>query len=113
GWQALRGARMSQTERYERDHDLAVRLIAAQRFPFPGQVDWPADYVTLTNQSVHRRGVPGPRGTEYPDIVVIDGKGEIREIGEIETSIDVSYAGRWSRASVACDTKTTSGVRHF
>jgi hypothetical protein len=45
--------------------------------------------------------------------VVIDGKGEIREIGEIETSIDVSCAGRWSRASVACDTKTTSGVRHF
>lgn len=95
------------------EHDQAVRFIAAQRFPFPGQVDWPADYVTLTNQSVHRRGVPGPAGTEYPDIVVIDGKGEIREIGEIETSIDDSCAGRWARASTACDTKTTSGVRHF
>jgi hypothetical protein len=95
------------------DHDQAVRLIAARRFPFPGQVDWPADYVTLTNQSVQRRGVPGPHGTEYPDIVVIDGTGEIREIGEVETSIDASCVGRWARASAACDNKTTSGVRHF
>lgn len=95
------------------EHDQAVRYIAAQRFPFPGQVDWPADYVTLTSQSVHRRGVPGPHGTEYPDIVVIDGKGEIRETGEVETELDASCAGRWTRASAACDTKTTSGVRHF
>ena len=95
------------------EHDRAVRYIAAQRFPFPGQVDWPAHYVTLTNQSVHRRGVPGPSGTEYPDIVVIDGKGEIREIGEIEVTIDDSCVDRWARASAACDNTTTSGVRHF
>ena len=104
---------MSQIKRQDSDHDLAVRMIAASRFPFPGQVDWPADYVTLTNQSVHRRGVAGPHGIEYPDIVVIDGKGDIREIGEIEVKIDESCVGRWSRASAACDNKTTSGVRHF
>lgn len=95
------------------EHDRAVREIAAHRFPFPNQQDWPTDYVTLTNQSARRRGVPGPAGTDYPDIVVIDGNGEIREIGEIELSIDESSVGRWSRASAACDNKTTSGVRHF
>ncbi|MGA7670833.1 MAG: hypothetical protein WBW04_10465 [Nitrolancea sp.] len=94
-------------------HDLAVRQIAANRFPFPGQADWPSDYVTLTNQSTHRRGVPAPLGTEYPDIVIIDGTGEIREIGEIETSVDPLIVERWARASAACDHKTTSGVQHF
>ena len=94
-------------------HDRAVREIAASRFPFPGQQDWPADYVTLTNQSTRRRGVPGPRGTEYPDIVVIDGTGEIREIGEVELGVDPSMVERWARASAACDHKTTSGVQHF
>jgi len=94
-------------------HDLAVRQIAASRFPFPGQRDWPSDYVTLTNQSTRRRGVTGPYGTEYPDIVIVDGKGEIREIGEVEVSVDASMVGRWSRASAACDHKTTSGVQHF
>ncbi len=94
-------------------HDQVVRYIATHRFPFPGQVDWPEHYETLTNQSVHRRGVPGPTGTEFPDIVVIDGHGNIREIGEVETSVDPSCVGRWERASVACDNKTTSGVRHF
>ncbi len=57
------------------DHDRAVRYIAASRFPFPAQLDWPPDYVTLTNQSARRRGVPGRGGTDYPDIVVIDGTG--------------------------------------
>lgn len=95
------------------DHDRAVLEIAASRFPFPGQKDWPVDYITLTNQSSRRRGVPGPTGTEYPDIVVIDGNGEIREIGEIELIVDESCIDRWFRASAACDNKTTFGVRHF
>ena len=73
-------------------HDDAVRYIAANRFPFPDQADWPSDYITLTNQSVKRRGVPGPQGIEYPDIVVIDRFGEIREIGEIESSIGTDSA---------------------
>jgi hypothetical protein len=95
------------------EHDRAVRFIAANRFPFPDQVDWPADYVTLTNQSEERRGVPGSEGMEYPDIVVIDGRGDIREIGEIETAVSEDCAGRWARSSAACDNKTTSGVQHF
>lgn len=95
------------------EHDRAVRLIAALRFPFPDQADWPADYVTLTNQSVRRRGVPGPSGTDYPDIVVIDGTGAIREIGEVEQIVDEACVTRWASASKSCDAKTTSGVRHF
>jgi len=95
------------------EHDRAVLYIAANRFPFPDQVDWPADYITLTNQSSERRGVPGPAGMEYPDIVVIDGRGEIREIGEVERAVTDECAERWARASTACDNKTTSGVQHF
>ena len=94
-------------------HDLAVRQIAANRFPFPDQQDWPSDYITLTNQSVKRRGVPGPNGTDYPDIVVINGRGELREIGEIELDVAEVYADRWAHASAACDDNTTSGVQHF
>jgi len=95
------------------EHDRAVLYIAANRFPFPDQVDWPTDYITLTNQSSERRGVPGLPGMEYPDIVVIDGRGEIREIGEVEQAVTDECAGRWARASTACDNKTTSGVQHF
>lgn len=95
------------------EHDRAVRKIAATRFPFPDQADWPPDYVTLTNQSVRRRGVPGPNGTDYPDIVVVDGTGAIREIGEIEQVVDKASVPRWGRAAGSCDAKTKSGVRHF
>src|SRR6185437_8464041 len=87
------------------EHDRAVQFIAANRFPFPDQVDWPADYVTLTNQMAERRGVSSPDGMEYPDIVVVDGRGEIREIGEIEWAVTDDCAGRWARASPACDHK--------
>lgn len=95
------------------EHDRAVRYIAANRFPFPDQVDWPADYVTLTSQSAERRGVPGPDGLEYPDIVIINAQDEIREIGEVELAVTDDCSGRWARASAACDNKTTSGVQHF
>jgi hypothetical protein len=95
------------------EHDRAVEYIAANRFPFPDQVDWPADYVTLTRQMAERRGVPGPEGMEYPDIVIVDGRGDIREIGEVELDVSEAHAGRWARASTACDHKTTSGVQHF
>jgi hypothetical protein len=118
GWEAVGGENdyLAQRRRGDLkmdDHDRAVTFIAANRFPFPDQVDWPADYVTLTNQSAERRGVPGPDGMEYPDIVIINAQDEIREIGEIERAVTDECAGRWARSSAACDNKTTSGVQHF
>ncbi|MBI3709561.1 MAG: hypothetical protein HY246_18060 [Proteobacteria bacterium] len=95
------------------DHDRAVRFIAASRFPFPGQKDWPADNLTITNETVPQRGIRTPDGTHYPDIVIVTGAGELREVAEIETEIGELQAKTWAWGSAAADDKTKTGVRHF
>jgi hypothetical protein len=95
------------------DHDRAVRFIAANRFPFPGQADWPADNVTITNDAAPRRGIPTPEGIHYPDIVIVSTAGDVREVAEVETEVTPERARIWAWASAASDTKTKSGVRHF
>ena len=62
-----------------------TRWIAANRFPFPDQTDWPAAYVTITNESGPIRGVAVGDGMSFPDIVIVDGiSQDIAEIGEVE-----------------------------
>jgi hypothetical protein len=95
------------------DHDRAVRFIAANRFPFPGQTDWLPDNVTLTNETRPVRGIDTPDGIHYPDIVVLSGTGAIREVAEVETEVTDSRARIWRHGSLAADTKTRTGVRHF
>lgn len=95
------------------DHDRVVRFVAKSRFPFPGQTDWPADNVTLTNETVRQRGISTPEGIHYPDIVVIERDGALREVAEIETELTADTAKIWSWGSGAADTKTKTGVRHF
>lgn len=95
------------------DHDRAVRYIAANRFPFPDQTDWPEDYVTITNAGSRLRGIPVEGGTHYPDIVIIDANDEIREVGEVETEVRDEHVHHWRIGSEASDNKTTTGVRHF
>jgi hypothetical protein len=94
-------------------HDRAVRFIAANRFPFPGQSDWLPDSVTLTNETRPVRGIDTPEGVHYPDIVILSGSGAIREVAEVETEVDDGRARIWRVGSLAADTKTKSGVRHF
>ena len=94
-------------------HDRVVRFIAKYRFPFPGQTDWPADNVTLTNETSRQRGIPTPEGTHYPDIVVIARGGALREVAEVETELTGDTAKVWAWGSAAADTKTKTGVRHF
>ena len=94
-------------------HDRVVRFIAKYRFPFPGQTDWPADNVTLTNETSLQRGIPTPEGTHYPDIVVIARGGALREAAEVETELTGDTAKVWAWGSAAADTKTKTGVRHF
>jgi len=94
-------------------HDRVVRFVAKYRFPFPGQSDWPADNLTLTNETTPRRGIPTPEGIHYPDIVVVTGAGELREVAEVETELTEETARVWAWGSAAADTKTKSGVRHF
>jgi hypothetical protein len=95
------------------DHDRVVRFVAAQRFPFPGQADWPADNVTLTNETERRHAIPAAGGPHYPDIVVVSTAGEVREVAEVETDVTPEIADTWAWGSAAADTKTRTGVRHF
>lgn len=97
-------------------HDRVVQVVAATRFPFPGQPDWPADYVTLASSEGPTRSIALEGGEEiFPDIVIVDGADAIREIGEVETDLsDGDVLGRkWQACSLACDTRTETGVRHF
>jgi len=95
------------------DHDRVVRFVARHRFPFPGQADWPADNVTLTNETTRQRGIPTPEGLHYPDIVVVARGGALREVAEVETSLGEDTAKIWAWGSAAADDKTRTGVRHF
>jgi hypothetical protein len=97
----------------QQDHDRAVRFIAASRFPFPGQTDWPRDNRTLTNETEKKQGIAGPEGTHYPDIVIVSEAGEIREVAEIETEIGPTQARVWAWSSAASDNHTKTGVKHF
>src|SRR5436305_1524806 len=97
----------------EDTHDLVVKAIARTRFPFPGQTTWPADYVTLTNVPVRQRGVPVDSGEHFPDIVIHDKTGRIREIGEVELTLDPGRIPLWRAGSLTADDDTSAKVRHF
>ena len=94
-------------------HDRVAAHVAATRFPFPGQVDWPADYRTVVNVPEPSAAIPGPDGPLYPDIVILDGSGRVREVGEVETEVDPRRVERWRAGSLAADDRTETGVRHF
>jgi hypothetical protein len=95
------------------NHDDVVQFVAANRFPFPGQTTWPADYVTLTNAPTRRRSVPVDSGEYFPDIVVVDASGRTREIGDIEEALDPGKLKFWKAASAAGDALPDYGTRIF
>ena len=97
----------------DNDHDRVVRYVAATRFPFPDQTDWPSDYVTITNTSEQKRGIATTCGVRYPDIVVVNGDGEICEIGEVETEVGAHLLAKWSLYSYACRRNSATGVGQF
>ena len=94
-------------------HDAVVTHIAKTRFPFHDQKDWPADYVTLTNVGRPTRSIPYEGREHFPDIVIVNTKGEIREIGEVEEELDETKAAIWKTCSAAADNLTETGNRHF
>ena len=97
----------------ESEHDHVAAHVAATRFPFPGQADWPADYRTVVNAPTPREAIPGPDGPLYPDIVVLDGSARVREVGEVETEVGPACVARWAACAAAADDRTETGVRHF
>jgi hypothetical protein len=94
-------------------HDLVVSTIARTRFPFPDQTTWPVDYVTLTNVPKRQRSVSVDGGEHFPDIVILDGTGRIREVGEIEMALDRQRVPLWRAGSLSADDDTSAKVRHF
>jgi len=94
-------------------HDRVVEFIARTRFPFAGQTTWPADYVTLTNVPMRQRGIAGTEGELFPDIVIVDGTGRVREIGEVEMTLGADVVRQLRAGSECADADTPTGVRHF
>ena len=85
----------------DRIRERVVRIIAATRFPFVDQEDWPDDYATITNESERRRGVGSQGDRVYPSIIIVDGRDRVREIGEVEDEDSVTEAqvAKWKRLS--------------
>lgn len=94
-------------------HDDVVTFVAGNRFPFPGQTTWPADYTTLTNVPVRQRSVPANGKEYYPDIVVVDATGKTREIGDVEEKLDPTKIDSWRAAAAAGDELPDYGTRIF
>lgn len=95
------------------EHDAVVAYVAEHRFPFAGQRDWPADYVTLTNTARRMRSVPLGDGEHFPDIVIMNTRGVVHEVGEVETRLDKARVPLWRAGSLAADDLTETGARHF
>jgi len=94
-------------------HDRVVRHVAQTRFPFADQTDWPPDYRTIVNVGNPQVGARLGLHTHYPDIVVVDGAGQIREVAEVEMEVKPQIAPRLSVSCQAAPEIPGAGVRHF
>jgi hypothetical protein len=61
-----------------------TRIIASTRFPFVDQENWPDHRRTIVNDETKRFGIKWEKGILYPNIVVLDGDGSLREFGIVE-----------------------------
>ena len=94
-------------------HDLVVNYIAKYRFPFPGQTTWPEGYVTTTNAPEPKAAISTPAGKHYPDIVITDRTGVVRELGEVEMNIGPQALTYLKAGSELTDNDTPTKVKHF
>lgn len=94
-------------------HDKVAKYIADTRFPFPGQTDWPAGYVTICNAGAPTRPIDGPDGKHHPDIIIVSPTDVVREVGEVEMTVDPARLPLLRAGSEASDDRTPTKVRHF
>jgi hypothetical protein len=95
-------------------HADIVRRIAAARYPFPDQTDWPESYRTLTNAGEQTRGVETTAGTLYPEIVIVDSDtGTVAEIGVVVSDISPEMAQPWRQLAALTKMHPGSGAPHF
>lgn len=102
-----------ETRMSKETHDLVVNYIAKYRFPFPGQTTWPEGYVTTTNVPEAQAAIPTPAGDHYPDIVITDRTGRVRELGEVEMNIGPQALPYLKAGSELTDNDTPTHVKHF
>ena len=95
------------------DDQRVIDFIAANRFPFPGQTDWPEGYRTVANGQHRAVSIPGPAGAHWPDIVILDQHGMPVRFGEVETVLDAEAVSRWALSSRAADTMNETGVQNL
>lgn len=98
---------------HSEEHERVVHFVAANRFPFPGQSDWPKGYRTLTNGNERRHPIAGPDGPHWPDIVILNEKGEPCRLGEVEDKVDDGAIARWKLCSSTADSMNETGVKNL
>jgi len=78
-----------------------TRIIAATRFPFVDQENWSDSNTTTVNDETKRYGIKWEKGLLYPNIVVANPDGSIREFGLVEGAEDISERSleRWKALS--------------
>jgi hypothetical protein len=89
--------------------DRIARIIGATRFPFIDQTTWDEDRRTLVNTRKEKTyPIHGPGGDVYPNVVVLNPDGKIREIGEVEMKVKPGLVAKWRLLSE----KTGMGERY-
>jgi hypothetical protein len=66
------------------------RIIAATRFPFVDQENWPDGRITIVNDETKKFGIKWEKGILYPNIVVLDCDGSVREFGLVEPKEEIN-----------------------
>lgn len=91
-----------------------IEFVAANRFPFPGQTDWPEGYRTVSNGNARNAAIDTPDGgRHWPDIVILDADGVPCRLGEVDAAVDAAAIARWQLCSQASDTINETGVRNL
>lgn len=104
---------MSNSGLTKHDHDRVVEFIARNRFPFPDQTDWPRDYRTLVNVPENKHPIHYRENAIFPDIVVVDGQGNVRETGDVELEILPTRMPRLQMISLMTPKIEDTDIRHF
>ena len=76
-----------------------ARIIASTRFPFVAQETWPKGQQTIVNDETKRYAVSTNIGVLYPNIVITNPDGTIRELGVVESSVSEDNVARWRALS--------------
>jgi len=87
-----------------------ARIIACTRFPFVDQETWPEGRQTIVNDETKRYAISTGTMVLYPNIVITNPDGTIRELGTVELPNDIVEESlpRWRALSQA----TSFGRKH-